>query len=216
MIWVTCSSPTRTTETMSIQSSRSKVVPTLWQSIIDREFATVERMLAPGAFWEVFPAATRPFFAPPLPLSGVFDRDETLDYFKAIREKLLSDPKGFEMRDTSQGENSLTARYITKGIDKDGDHFDVSHTLFVEFDPRSDKIQRGVEYLDSESMQLHLKREADKQEWEDVKVGQKHVEGAGKEQQKVEAGAAAAAPEGQQQPQQAEAGKAEQKETANA
>ncbi|BGP49720.1 hypothetical protein JCM10450v2_005625 [Rhodotorula kratochvilovae] len=190
---------------LSIQSSRSKVVPSLWQRVLDREFAAVERMLAPGAFWEVFPAASRPFFAPPLPATGVFDRDETINYFKTIREKLLTDPKGFELRDTSQGENSLTARYITTGTDKDGDRFDVSHTLFLEFDPKSDKIQRGVEYLDSESMQLHLKRDTDKQEWEDVKTGQKHVEG--QEQKRVE---------GQQQ-QQPEAAKVEQqKEQAKA
>ncbi|GAA5841869.1 hypothetical protein JCM9279_003137 [Rhodotorula babjevae] len=151
----------------SVQHSRSSVVPTLWNNIFDREFAQIERMFAPGALWEVMPAASRPFFSPPLPMSGVFDVDQTVDYFKHMRDKFLSDAKSFDLKDSSQGENSLTARYVTKGKDDKGS-FDVSHTLFLEFEPMSDKISRGVEYLDSDSMKLHLKRDADKTKWQEV------------------------------------------------
>lgn len=77
----------------SVQHSRSRVVPTLWHNVFDREFAQIERMFAPGALWEVMPAASRPFFSPPLPMTGVFDVHETVDYFKQMRDKLLSDVK---------------------------------------------------------------------------------------------------------------------------
>lgn len=40
---------------------------------------------------QVFPSTYRPFFAP-LPTTGLFDPLETVDYFKAIREKLLTEP----------------------------------------------------------------------------------------------------------------------------
>lgn len=76
---------------MSIQHSRSKVVPSLWQSVFDREFAQVERMFMPGALYEIMPLSARPFFSPPLPESGVFGVGDTIEYFKTIRDKLLSD-----------------------------------------------------------------------------------------------------------------------------
>ena len=170
----------------SVQHSRSRVVPTLWHSVFDRDFAQIERMFAPGALWEVMPAASRPFFSPPLPMTGVFDVNETLDYFKQMRDKLLSDakvrlpshllvplsltqdsladparslprPQSFDLKDSSQGENSLTARYVTKGKNDKGS-FDISHTLFLEFEPMSDKIARGVEYIDSGASSPSLSR----------------------------------------------------------
>lgn len=52
--------------------------------------------------------------------------------------------------DQSMGENSLQTRFVTSGIDKDGKPYDIKHSLFLEFDNKdSDKIKRGVEYLES-------------------------------------------------------------------
>lgn len=64
-------------------------------------------------------------------------------------------PQSFDLKESSQGENSLVARYVTKGKDDKGP-FDVSHTLFLEFEPLSDKVSRAVEYLDSGASSLFL------------------------------------------------------------
>ncbi|GJN90395.1 hypothetical protein Rhopal_003406-T1 [Rhodotorula paludigena] len=216
---------------MAMQESRRKVVPSLYDALFRSEFDRIERMLAPGALWEIFPASTRPFFAPPLPREGVFDARETLDYFKTIREKLLTDPKHFELTDLSQGTDSLTARYNTQSSsssgmtgnkEDDNQPFDISHTLFVEFEPGSDKVKRGVEYLDSNSLNVHMKRDATKPEWEDVpSQGQRQVEGQ-KQQQQVEgssadqqtAASAAAQQSQQSQEQQPAASQSEQQQKA--
>lgn len=52
--------------------------------------------------------------------------------------------------DQSMGENSLQTRFVTSGIDENGKPYDIKHSLFLEFDNKdSDKIKRGVEYLES-------------------------------------------------------------------
>lgn len=98
----------------------------------------------------------------------MFDPHETVNYFKTIREKLLTEPKvrslplpcrappahvvppqTFKMGEQRHGEESLTAHFRTEGIDANGKPFDVKHDVFVEFVPGEDKIKRGVEYLDS-------------------------------------------------------------------
>ena len=58
--------------------------------------------------------------------------------------------------DQSMGENSLQTRFVTSGIDKDGKPYDIKHSLFLEFDNKdSDKIKRGVEYLESGESTVH-------------------------------------------------------------
>ncbi|EMS19614.1 hypothetical protein NBRC10512_007734 [Rhodotorula toruloides] len=185
--------------TMALQESRSRVLPTLWDHVYRRQFAEIDRMLAPGMMWEVFPAFYRPYFAP-LPLEGVFDPHETVNYFKTIREKLLTEPKTFKMGEQRHGEESLTAHFRTEGIDANGKPFDVKHDVFVEFVPGEDKIKRGVEYLDSESLNLHMKRDANKQEWEERTPATSAVEGKAA-QSTIEAGATPSASQGQSQSQ---------------
>lgn len=61
--------------------------------------------------------------------------------------------------DQSMGENSLQTRFVTSGIDKDGKPYDIKHSLFLEFDNKdSDKIKRGVEYLESGESASHTGR----------------------------------------------------------
>ena len=61
--------------------------------------------------------------------------------------------------DQSMGENSLQTRFVTSGIDKDGKPYDIKHSLFLEFDNKdSDKIKRGVEYLESGESASHSGR----------------------------------------------------------
>ncbi|BGP56667.1 hypothetical protein JCM8202v2_004297 [Rhodotorula sphaerocarpa] len=174
---------------MSLLESRRRVVPSLWDRVFKREFDAVERMFAPGFAYEVFPSTYRPFFAP-LPTTGLFDPLETVDYFKAIREKLLTEPTSMEVKEQSMGENSLQSRFVTQGRDAEGKPYDIRHSLFLEFD-EGDKIKRGVEYLESDSMDLHLKREKGK-DWAPIsgsgEGAQKQVEG---QQQQPSAGAGA-------------------------
>ncbi|KWU42376.1 hypothetical protein RHOSPDRAFT_27008 [Rhodotorula sp. JG-1b] len=162
---------------MSLLESRRRVVPSLWDRVFRKEWDDVEKMLAPGFTFEVMPDVYRPLFSG-LPRTGVFDPSETIDYLKQVRDKMLAEPKSMNVTDQSMGENSLQTRFVTSGIDKDGKPYDIKHSLFLEFDNKdSDKIKRGVEYLESDSMNMHLKREEGK-DWQPLQgAAQTSVEG---------------------------------------
>ncbi|GAA5874723.1 hypothetical protein JCM3774_004792 [Rhodotorula dairenensis] len=196
---------------MSLQESRRRVVPSLWDRIFREDFDAIEKMLAPGFAYEVWPEVYRPIFTD-LPRTGIFDPEETIKYFKQIREKMLTEPTEMNVTDQSVGENSLQSRFVTKGRDENGKPYDIKHSLFLEFEGDGDKIKRGVEYIgessegevfsaadeareeiaaltigQSDSMNLHLKREQGK-DWQPLEgAAQTSIEGQQKQQAQVEA-----------------------------
>ncbi|GAA5990207.1 hypothetical protein JCM10908_005874 [Rhodotorula pacifica] len=161
-----------TASNMSLRESRGRVVPSLWDRIFRSDFDAIERMLAPGFAYEVMPEIYRPIFSG-LPGTGVLDPRETVEYFKQIREKMLAEPtvstpseqQEMNVTEQSMGENSLQTRFITKGRDARGEPYDIKHSLFLEF-AEGDKIKRGVEYIESDSLNLHLKREQSNKDWQ--------------------------------------------------
>lgn len=252
---------------MAMQESRRKVVPSLYDALFRSEFDRIERMLAPGALWEIFPASTRPFFAPPLPREGVFDARETLDYFKTIREKLLTDPKvraplyrrspllpltislpalrvdrpqsGHRLahgalqyavvvvgHDGQQGGRQPAVRHLAHALRRvrawlgQGEaRRRVPRQQYVSFPFCSPEIARAWQHVltlsatrsspFADSLNVHMKRDATKPEWEDVpSQAQRQVEGQQQQkQQHVEATSAdqqTAAPAAGHQSQQAQ------------
>ncbi|GAA5858951.1 hypothetical protein JCM1840_006631 [Sporobolomyces johnsonii] len=97
--------------------------------------------------WEICPSSLREHLG--LGKDGRLDKPQALEMWKKVRCDVLKDVKILELRNVIQKEDVLACRVITKETTVDGRTYEGDGAIFIEFEPGTDTLLKGVEISDS-------------------------------------------------------------------
>ncbi|GAA5881071.1 hypothetical protein JCM1840_002879 [Sporobolomyces johnsonii] len=106
--------------------------------------------------WDLRPATVKEYMG--FGAEEKLSKPQMVKIWKKIRSEVIKEVKSIKLQNIVQGQDALALRILNEPTTVDGQTFKNEIAVFVDFEPGTDKVLKGVESFDSARLIEHLQR----------------------------------------------------------